>query len=91
MDCAIIKDGIVSNIIVMSENAVLNRSNESKMSNIVPIGDVPVGIGDTYDGEYFYHDGERVLTELERIEHIIIELDSVLLETQYQNLIGGLE
>lgn len=91
MDCAIIKDGIVSNIIVMSENAVLNRSNENKLSNVVPLGDVPVGIGDTYDGEYFYRNGERVLTELERIEHAIAELDSILLETQYQNLIGGLE
>lgn len=60
MRYAIIEDGIVTNIIV------LYPGNASDFPAAVPCGDVPVAIGDTYDGEHFYRGGERVLTALEQ-------------------------
>ena len=30
----------------------------------MPCGDVPVGIGDTWDGQDFYRDGEKVVSPL---------------------------
>ena len=32
----------------------------------MPCGEIPVAIGDTYDGEHFYRAGERVLTAREQ-------------------------
>lgn len=56
MDYAIIENGIVTNVIW------LHYSNADEFPNAVPLNDVPAGIGDTYDGEFFYRDGERLLT-----------------------------
>lgn len=60
MRYAIIEDGAVTNIIV------LYPGNASDFPDAVPCTDVPVAIGDTYDGEHFYRGGERVLTPLEQ-------------------------
>ena len=35
-----------------------NDSNADEFPNAVPLGDVPAGIGDTYDGAHFYRDGK---------------------------------
>ena len=43
----------------------LNPGNAGEFPGAVPCGDVPVQIGDTYDGETFYRDGERVRTVTE--------------------------
>ena len=85
MDYAVIENGMIVNVVWLLPN------NADDFPNVVPLGDVPAGIGDTYNGIYFYHNGKRILTELERMEGAIANLDSILLETQYQNLIGGLE
>ena len=58
---ALIIDGIVSNIIV------LHPSNAKDFSSAVPIGDYSVSIGDTYDGTNFFHNGEQLKTEKQRI------------------------
>lgn len=60
MRYAIITDGVVTNIIW------LYSANAADFPAAVPCGDVPVAIGDTYDGEHFYRGGEQVLTPLEQ-------------------------
>lgn len=59
MRYALIKDGIVSNIIW------LYPGNAQEFPNAVPCEDVPVSIGDTFDGAAFYHDGARVMSAAE--------------------------
>lgn len=54
-------DGIVTNIVWIAE------INAEEFTNCVRIGDRPVVIGDTYDGTYFYHDGEIVLNTEEKL------------------------
>ena len=58
MRYAVIEDGVVTNIIV------LYPSNAKDFPGAVPCGDVPVGIGDTWDGQDFYRDGEKVVSPL---------------------------
>ena len=60
MRYAIITDGIVTNVII------LYPGNAADFPTAVPCGDVPVAIGDTWDGEHFFRDGEQVLTPLEQ-------------------------
>lgn len=59
MNYAVVENGTVTNIIW------LYPGNASDFPDAVPCGDLPVAIGDTYDGEHFFRDGERVLTALE--------------------------
>lgn len=60
MNYALIENGVVTNIIW------LYSANASDFPSAVPCGDLPVAIGDTWDGEHFYRDGVRVLTPLEQ-------------------------
>lgn len=50
MRAAIIENGIVTNIIVITDG----------YEGAVPTCDLPVAIGDTYDGADFWRDGEKV-------------------------------
>ena len=59
---ALVEDGVVVNVMV------LYPPSAEEFPNAVPCGDVPVAIGDTYDGEHFYRAGERVLTALEQAQ-----------------------
>lgn len=56
MRYALIKDGIVSNIIW------LYPGNASDFPNAVPCDDLPVAIGDTYADGAFYRSGEKVMS-----------------------------
>lgn len=58
MNYAVTEDGVVTNIIV------LYPSNAKDFPGAVPCGDVPVGIADTWDGQDFYRDGEKVVSPL---------------------------
>lgn len=58
MNYAVTEDGVVTNIIV------LYPSNAKDFPGAVPCRDVPVGIGDTWDGQDFYRDGEKVVSPL---------------------------
>ena len=58
MNYAVMEDGVVTNIIV------LYPSNAKDFPGDVPCGDVPVGIGDTWDGQDFYRDGQKVVSPL---------------------------
>ena len=59
MNYAIIKDGIVTNIIWLHPT--------TEFPNAVPYDDLPVQIGDTYQDGKFYHDGEEVKSMLQDI------------------------
>lgn len=56
MEYALIENGVVGNIIW------LHPDNASDFENAVPVGDVPVEIGDTYADGMFYRDGELLLS-----------------------------
>ena len=58
MRYAIITDGVVTNVII------LYPGNADDFPSAVPCGDVPVAIGDTYDGQDFYREGEKVVSTL---------------------------
>lgn len=53
-----IENGVVSNLLWCSDL-------EPQTDTLIAVADRPVGIGDTYDGSYFYRNGEKVLTPLE--------------------------
>ena len=57
---ALVENGVVINVMV------LYPPSASEFEGAVPCGEIPVAIGDTYDGEHFYRGGERVLTPLEQ-------------------------
>lgn len=59
MDYALIENGIVVNLIW------LHYTNAHEFPNAVPLNGVPAWIGDTYDGECFFRNGERVRTYAE--------------------------
>lgn len=62
MNYAIVENGTVTNIIW------LYSGNASDFPVAVPCGELPVAIGDTYDGEHFFRDGVQVLTPLEQAQ-----------------------
>lgn len=71
MNYALIENGIITNIIW------LYPGNASDFPNAVPIDGYSVGIGDTYDGEYFYRNGERVHSLTEENEDMKTALESL--------------
>lgn len=91
MNYAWVEDGIITNIVW------LYSGNAHMFSKAVLIGDYPVRIGDNYiDGE-FYRDGEKLLSSTETLLQendkaykIIEELDMALLDSTYENIIGGI-
>ena len=60
MNYALIENGVVTTIIW------LYSGNAADFPTAVPCGDVPVAIGDTYDGQDFYRAGARVLSPVEQ-------------------------
>lgn len=72
MNYALIENGVVTNLIW------LYPANAAEFPGAVPMGDVPAAIGDTWDGECFYRDGERVLTFAERMEKDTEDMCSAL-------------
>lgn len=72
MNYALIKEGIVDNVIWLYEG------NAADFPNAVPINGRLVSIGDMWDGNDFYHDGERVLTEAEYVQREANEMREAL-------------
>lgn len=62
MNYALVENGVVTNIIW------LYPANAGDFPNAVPMNDYPVAIGDTWDGTFFYRNGEKVLTRAEQEE-----------------------
>ncbi len=65
MNYALIENGIVANIIWLYP---ANAGDFPSAVPIVPMNDYPVAIGDTWDGTFFYRNGEKVLTRAEQEE-----------------------
>ena len=72
MRYAIITDGVVTNVII------LYSGNAADFPTAVPCGDVPVAIGDTWDGEHFYRGGDRVFTPLEQARKDVEDMQAAL-------------
>ena len=58
MNYALIENGVVTNLIW------LYSGNEADFPSAVPCGELPVAIGDTYDGQDFYRDGKLLVSPL---------------------------
>lgn len=72
MRYAIITDGVVTNVII------LYPGNAADFPTAVPCGDVPVAIGDTYDGEHFFRDGVQVLSPMEQAQKDAEDMQAAL-------------
>lgn len=69
---ALVENGVVTNVMV------LYPPSAGDFPTAVPCGDLPVAIGDTYDGEHFYRAGERVLTPLEQAQKDAEDMQAAL-------------
>ena len=56
-----IEDGIVTNIEWCSD-----RTEDTDV--LISIYDRPVAVNDIYDGQDFYHNGQKILTPMEELE-----------------------
>lgn len=72
MNYALIDNGIVTNLIW------LYSGNASDFPIAVPCGEVPVAIGDTYDGEHFFRNGVQVLSALEQARQEAADMQAAL-------------
>lgn len=72
MRYAIITDGVVTNVII------LYPGNARDFPSAVPCGDVPVAIGDTWDGQDFYREGARVLSPVEQARKDAEDMEAAL-------------
>lgn len=72
MNYALVENGVVTNIIW------LYPANASDFPSAVPCGDLPVAIGDTYDGEHFFRDGVQVLSALEQAQKDAEDMQAAL-------------
>lgn len=56
---------------ILDGNEVVNVAvfpdSEAETPTMVNCGDIPVGVGDTYDGGHFYGDGELLKSEAEML------------------------
>lgn len=69
---ALVENGVVTNVMV------LYPPSAAEFEGAVPCGDLPVAVGDTYDGEHFYRAGERVLTALEQAQKDAEDMQAAL-------------
>ena len=51
---ALVENGVVTNVMV------LYPPNAAEFEGAVPCGDLPVAVGDTWDGQDFYRGGEKL-------------------------------
>lgn len=72
MRYAVIEDGAVANVII------LYSGGAKSFPDAVPCGDVPVAIGDTWDGEHFYREGARVLSFVEEARKDAEDMEAAL-------------
>ena len=80
MNYALIENGVVTNIIW------LYSANAADFPSAVPCGDVPVAIGDIYDGQDFYREGEKVVSTLTAVQKEVetMQADLPMLKAQIQ-------
>lgn len=64
---ALLENGLVTNILWCSDQ-------EPETDTLINCGELPVGIGDSYQDGAFYRDGEKILTAYELLEKQNAEL-----------------
>lgn len=69
MRAAVIENGVVVNIIVVSD---------WYKGPAIPTGELPVSIGDTYDGTDFWRNGEKVTVQQLEISEKLEEIIDIL-------------
>jgi len=72
MKYAYIEDGAVTNLIWLYPH------NESDFPNAVRTEDLSIHVGDTYEDGSFYRDGEKVISDLERAQSKLAEMESTV-------------
>ena len=70
MKYAYVEDGVVTNLIWLYPH------NESDFPTAVRTNGLPVVVGDTYEDGAFYHEGEKVVSDLERAMAKIAEIEA---------------
>lgn len=87
MRYAIVVDAVVANIIELHE------VNAKDFPDAQPMGDAPVAVGDTFDGQHYYHDGVVLVGAAEATAGLIRELDAAYVDLAYQYALmaSGLE
>ena len=83
MNYALIDNGIVTNLIW------LHPMNADEFPNAVEIGELPVQIGDVYDGEHFLRDGKIVLPVTAISEEQIAEIKDQAVAEIEEAVING--
>jgi hypothetical protein len=69
---ALVENGVVTNVMV------LYPPSAAEFAGAVPCGDLPVAVGDTYDGEHFFRDGVQVLSALEQAQKDAEDMQAAL-------------
>ena len=70
MKYAYVEDGVVTNLIWLYPH------NENDFPTAVRTEGLPVRVGDTYEDGAFYHEGEKVISDLERAHIKLYESES---------------
>lgn len=66
-----IENGVVVNL-------EWHNDNTPDTATLISSGERPVAIGDTYTEGFFYHDGEKVLSEKEQLQAQNAELQALI-------------
>ncbi len=74
MNYAMVENGIVTNVIW------LYSVNAADFPSAVPCRDIPVAIGDTYDGQDFYRGGIKVVSALAAAQQDAEDMQAALAE-----------
>lgn len=68
---------VINGIVINIER---HSDTKNDTNDLISIGDLPVTFEDTFDGEYFYHNGEKILTITDELTSTIKEKDTIIAE-----------
>ena len=79
---ALVENGVVTNVMV------LYPPSAAEFEGAVPCGELPVAIGDTYDGQDFYRGGNKVVSALAAAQQEVqtMQKELPMLKAQIQAL-----
>lgn len=68
---------VINGIVINIER---HSDTKNDTDDLISIRDLPVTFGDTFDGEHFYHNGEKILTITDELTSTIKEKDTIITE-----------
>lgn len=75
---------MAKNMARIDNNIVINiewcSDNQEQTESLIDLADRPVGIGDTFDGVDFYRNGEKLLSDFDRLRNELADADAALAE-----------